>query len=153
MVTVTVLAPTLSDELPATTTVAFESAARAETATEVVPLGTVTTSSTATAFPSTVMDCRFELVEGMYTLTVNVTCDETPSWEVIVTVTVFAPGFRPVLPATELLAYKLFRSTTTSTLVVPVATSIEDPSSSTSSTVIELYVLSVEGAATLTVTS
>ena len=83
----------------------------------------------------------------------NVTCDETPSWEVIVTVTVFAPGFRPVLPATELLAYKLFRSTTTSTLVVPDATLIDEPSSVTPSTVIDLYVLSVETGTTRTITS
>ena len=71
----------------------------------------------------------------------------------MVTATVFAPGFREVLPATELVAYKLFRATTTSTLVVPVATSIEDPTSVTPSTVIELYVLSVEAAATRTVIS
>ena len=65
IVTVTVFDPTLRDELPVTTTVAFESTANAETVTDVVPLGTVTTSFAAMASPPTVKDCKSELVEGM----------------------------------------------------------------------------------------
>ena len=65
IVTVTVLEPTLREELPVTTTVAFESTANAETVTDVVPLGTVTTSFAAMTSPPTVKDCKSELVEGM----------------------------------------------------------------------------------------